>query len=249
MDKRSIVENVRRSGEIAAGVLVPRGTISGYVSPAGLGRDAAQARALLSEAGYPGGVGMPPIELLFNKDAGHDLIAQAIAKDWERELGVRIRLEQVEVKVFRERLKNADFMVSRAAWFGDYGDPTTFLNINRTGDGNNDRKYSSKEFDALLDRAEEAGSAGARMELLARAERLLVEEDLPLIPIFQYVQLYLFDATRLTGISGHARCEQQLFRVDMLGDGVGANQPLMMRKGDPNKGSFRLNAGGTEEVQ
>ncbi len=239
VDKQAVTQNIRQVGEPVASVIVPRGSLAGYQSPDGLGRDIAAARDLLTAAGYPNGKGLS-IEIIFNKDAGHDLIAQVIAKDWERELGIEVRLSQVEIKVFRERLKNADYMVSRAAWFGDYGDPTTFLNLNRTGDGNNDRKYSSAAYDALLDQAELAASTEDRLRMLADAERIIVEQDLPLIPIFQYVQLYLFDPHRTTGISSHPRMEQQIHRVDLLDDAIGTNVPLMMRRGDNTKGGFRL---------
>jgi oligopeptide transport system substrate-binding protein len=242
VNKEAIARDVRRVGEPAVSVLVPRGSIAGYESPAGLPYDPERGRALLAQAGYAGGAGLMPIEILFNKDAGHDLIAQAIAKEWERELGVSVRLEQVEVKVFRERLKNGDFMVSRAAWFGDYGDPTTFLHLNRCGDGNNDRKYCNPAYDALLAEAENAATKEQRLAMLSEAERVIVEQDLPLIPIFQYVQLYLFDPHKLTGISSHPRGEQQLFRVDVFGDGQGTDEPKVMKKGEAGAGT--LDVGG-----
>jgi hypothetical protein len=76
--------------------------------------------------------------------------------------------------------------------------------------------------------------------MLTEAERMIVEEDLPLIPIFQYVQLYLFDPHRVTGFSSHPRMEQQIHRIDMLGDGLGAEVPQVMRNGDEREGGFKL---------
>ncbi|QYU70553.1 hypothetical protein J4558_10725 [Leptolyngbya sp. 15MV] len=160
---------------------------------------------------------------MFNKDAGHDLIAQAVAKNWEQHLGVSVILQQKEIKVFREDLKNANFMTSRAGWFGDYGDPTTFLYLNRTGDGNNDRKYSNPRYDELLDQAATELDPQRRMALLAEAERIIVEEDVPMFPIFHYSQVYLFDPHRITGISSHPRQEQAMYEVDVLGDGQGTD--------------------------
>ena len=62
-------------------------------------------------------------------------------------------------------------------------DPTSFLDINRKDDGNNDRKYNSSEFESLMARADAETDRGARMGLLSQAERLIVEEDLPILPI------------------------------------------------------------------
>ncbi|MBX3385606.1 MAG: peptide ABC transporter substrate-binding protein [Phycisphaeraceae bacterium] len=224
IDKQRIVREVRGVGESVARTLIPPGSLAGYTPPQGLDFDPVAARALLAEAGYPGGRGLPTIEILFNKDGGHDLIAQSIAKDWQDYLGVNVALQMREIKVFRNDLKNQNFMVSRAGWFGDYGDPTTFLDINRANDGNNDRRYNNPDFEGLLDRANDETDPAKRMSLLQEAERILVERDLPLVPIFQYVQMYFFNPDQITGISSHPRQEQNLFLIDRLGDGKGADK-------------------------
>jgi len=240
VDKQAIVEHVRRVGEPTTATLIPRGALAGYKSPAGLTRNPDESRRLLAEAGYPRGEGLPTIEILFNKEGEHELIAQSVAKDWERELGVRVALRTKEIKVFREDLKNGDFMVSRGSWFGDYGDPTTFLDLSASDNGNNDRKYASAEFDALLARAADEADAAKRLDILAEAERMIVERDFPLLPMFHYADLYMIDPHRVTGVSSHARQEQNVYLFDVLGDGKGADEPKVMRRGDPSKGNFKL---------
>lgn len=220
VDKQSLVENIRRTGEPAASTLIPPGSIPGYHSPAGLKFDPALARTLLDEA-LAGGA-MPEVELLFNKEGGHDLIAQAISRDWKKHLGVSVRLVQKETRSFREDVKGGNFMVSRATWFGDYGDPSTFLDLNTTGNGNNDRGFSSGRYDALLDQAAKTIEPPERLALLGRAEQILLEEESPVLPLFQYVQVYLFDAHRVKGVSVHPRQEQSLDLIDIKGDGKGA---------------------------
>ena len=238
IDKRAIVNEVRRLGEAVADTLIPPGSIGGYTGPQGLknigdARNeterqaiAAQARELLAEAGFPPGF---VVELLFNTDGGHDLIAQAIAKNWQEFLGVQTSLAQKEIKIFREDLKNQQFMTARAGWYGDYGDPTTFLDINHSQDGNNDRAYSNPAFDALLADAARELDPQRRMTILAEAERILVEEDLPLVPIFIYNNVVMFDSARLTGLTPHPRSKENLFLVDVLGDGKGPDVPRPMR--------------------
>ncbi|MBX3376100.1 MAG: peptide ABC transporter substrate-binding protein [Phycisphaeraceae bacterium] len=228
IDRAAIAEQVRRRGEPEARSLIPPDSIPGYTPPKGVPFDPEAARRLLAEAGYPGGKGLPTIEILFNKDGGHDLIAQAVGKVWERELGVSVLLLQKEIKVFRDDLKTGKFMTGRAGWFGDYGDPTTFLNISRTGDGNNDRKYSNPRYDAMLDAAAAELDEERRMRILEECERLLMEEEFPMAPIFHYRQVYLFDPHRLTGISSHPRQEQTLYRCDVFGDGKGRDEPVVM---------------------
>jgi oligopeptide transport system substrate-binding protein len=231
LDKRRITEDVRGIGERIATTLIPPNSLAGYPAPAGLPFDPERARKELADAGYPGGKGFPAVEILFNRDGGHDVIAQAIAKDWSENLGVDVELAMREIKVFRNDLKNQNFMTSRAGWYGDYGDPTTFLDLNRTGDGNNDRKFSSAKFDALLDRANAEPDAAKRLQILYEAEKMIVEDELPLIPIFHYVQMSMFDPDKVSGISSHPRQEQNMYQVDILGDGKGADKPLALPPG------------------
>jgi len=238
IDKASISKEIRRLGEPTAHTLIPPGSIGGYTSPNGLPnigdattqeeRDAiiAKANALLKEANFPEDF---VVELAFNKSAGHDLIGQAIAKSWQKTLGVQTSLSQKELKIFREDLKNKQYMTARAGWFGDYGDPTTFLNINQSKDGNNDRAYNNPVFDKLLDDAAIELDPVKRMALLSEAERILIEEDLPLVPIFHYATIYMFDAKKITGLSTHPRTKQNAYLIDVLGDGIGPDQPKPMK--------------------
>lgn len=229
VDKQRIVQDIRRIGEPVASALIPPGSLGGYRSPEGLSRDPGTARRLLADAGYAvrGGPGRPfvTVELLITKDGGHDLVAQSMAKDWQAELGVEVAIDVRETSVFKADVRAQRYMISSASWFGDYGDPTTFLDLNRTGDGNNDRGYSSPRFDALLDSAEAERDSDRRTRILEHAERVLVEEDLPLIPIFHYVQMCMFDPHRITGISSHPRQEQHVYKIDVLGDGKGPDVP------------------------
>lgn len=246
IDKPSIANQIRRLGEPSAHTLIPPGSIGGYTSPKGLPNigDAAneaekqaiiaQAKALLEEADFPQDF---VVELAFNKDAGHDLIAQAVAKSWQKSLGVQTKLSQKEIKIFREDLKNKQYMTARAGWFGDYGDPTTFLDINHSKDGNNDRAYDNPKFDKLLEDAGDELDPVKRMAMLSEAERILVEEDVPLVPIFHYATIYMFDAHKLTGLSTHPRTKQNAFLIDMLGDGIGPDLPRPMNPERINTGA------------
>lgn len=243
LDRRHIADDIRRIGEPPAVTLIPPGSLPGYASPRGLEYNPDAARRLLAEAGYPGGAGFITVEILFNKDGGHDIIAQAVARDWEKNLGVHVSLQQREFMAFRTDLKQHNFMTCRAGWFGDYNDPTTFLDINRTDDGNNDRGYSSPRFDALLDGANNEADPGARLRLLEQAESLIVDDDLPLIPIYHYSQVYLFDAHRLSGISSHTRQEQCLYLIDILGDSKGSDKPLAMPAQPPKPGRSERSPG------
>ena len=125
-------------------------------------------------------------------------------------------------------------MVSRAGWFGDYGDPTTFLDLSRKEDGNNDRKYGVSphpldhydQFERLLNQAQDEADPAKRLALLGEAERILVEDDVPLVPVHHYCLVMMFDAHKISGVSPHPRQKQHIFLLDRLDDDKGSNKPL-----------------------
>ncbi len=217
IDKTQITEKVLRMGQVPVNVLVPPDSIRGYRSPAGLGMDVAQARKLLAEAGYPGGAGFPVAEILYNNESIHSLTAQVIGQMWEKNLGIHVSYRGVERGTFGEDRRTANFAIARGGWYGDYADPTTWLNLAKTGDGNNDGRYSNPRYDALLAQAAKESDPARRFAVLAEAERILVEEDFPFIPLYQYADGYIYDAKKIGGVDVNVRLLTQFKYLHRIG--------------------------------
>ncbi|MEE2972149.1 MAG: peptide ABC transporter substrate-binding protein [Planctomycetota bacterium] len=230
IDKRAISERVTRIGERPATTLVPPTSVPGYDGPAGLPFDPDRARRELDASGWvrgddgvrrdADGNPFPTIEILYSTGSpryrGNSL---ALRDMWRRELAIPVEVRGRPGKDYRERVEKGEFMVSRGGWFGDYGDPTTFLDMHKTGDSNNHRDYSNPVYDRLLEEAAVEADPARRMTLLAEAERIVVEEDFPVIPIATYRTLYMYDPTRVRGFTQHPRLEQhparwRIVRVD-----------------------------------
>jgi len=200
IDRQKIVKSVTRNNEPLAYTFVPVGSIPGYDAPveAGLRYDPQAARALLAEAGYPEGKGLPPIDLLVSlsgTSGGHKDIALVIKKSWEEQLGLPdITIEEVEFQVYIEQSKQGNFTVRRAGWYGDYRDPTTWLDMLRKEDSNNDSGYDNPAYDKLLADAAVEADAAVRMQKLRDAEALLLHEA-PIVPLYYYVETSVYDPT------------------------------------------------------
>ncbi|MEO1235267.1 MAG: peptide ABC transporter substrate-binding protein [Planctomycetota bacterium] len=201
VDRQTLVDNVTQLGQPVAKTFVPPAAIPGYDAPvdAGVSFDPEAARQLLADAGYPSGQGLSGLTLLINEGGGHEDPAQFIRKAWETHLGVSVQIESVERITFSDRLKTGGFQVARAGWFGDYRDPTTFHDKFRSNNNNNDGLYQNPAYDRLLERAEAELDPAARMALLAEAEALMLAEQ-PLMPLYHYTNLELFDPGRVTGL-------------------------------------------------
>lgn len=228
VDKQALSDRVIRTGERVAGSLVPPGSIENYDPPAGLPFDPVRAREELAAAGWSdrdgdgrvedaAGKPFPTVDLLYSTSGQRyrDLTI-ALASMWRRTLGVPVDLRGKDTKAFKDDLIAGNFMIGRGGWYGDFEDPTTFLDLSRSTDGNNDRKYASAEYDALLDRAAAERDPTARLAILREAETLLVERDLPILPLTHFATVYLYDPTRVRGLTRHPRLEQKLGRVRVL---------------------------------
>ena len=224
-DRELLVERVTRLREPTAASFIPPGVIPDYEVPEGLAFDPEAARRELAAAGWADrdgdgvvedadGTPFPTIDLLYSTGSSRwrDLCL-ALESMWEPTLGVEIAPRGQEQRYYREDLRGGNFMIARGGWFGDFLDPTTFLDLCRTGDGNNLRGYSSARVDALLAEADEERDPERRFALLEEAERIVVEEDCPVLPICRFVTVYMYEPGRLRGLTRHAMLDQDLARL------------------------------------
>jgi oligopeptide transport system substrate-binding protein len=189
IDRESIVTNVLRGGQFPAYSLTPPNT-AGYTPRAKIPRDLNLARKLLADAGYPGGKGLPPIEILYNTQEDHKRIAEALQQMWKQNLGVDARLLNEEWKVYLDSVHSQNYQVARQGWIGDYPDPNTFLDMWVTDGGNNETGWSNPEYDRLIKEAARTVDPAQRLEVFQKAEAILMDE-VPIIPIYVYTRVFL----------------------------------------------------------
>ncbi|MFQ5748945.1 MAG: peptide ABC transporter substrate-binding protein, partial [Planctomycetota bacterium] len=201
VDRRALAAALG-AGQPPAGSFTPP-WIEGYAPPHAAGFDPPAARALLAAAGFPEGKGLRPLELLFNSSAAHREVAEVLQEQWSRNLGLRTRLSNQEWKVFLDSQRRLDYDLSRSSWIGDYQDPSTFLDIFRSEDGNNRTGWKDARYDRLLGDAEASEDPAARADLFRQAEEHLLEAA-PLLPLFHYQSLELV-SERVAGLTRNLR--------------------------------------------
>jgi oligopeptide transport system substrate-binding protein len=186
IDRRQIVDRVSKGGQLPAGCLTPPGT-AGFTATSSVPHDPDGARRMLAEAGFPGGAGFPPFEILFNTHEGHRQIAEAIQQMWRIELGLNARLYNQEAKVYSATMRSLDYQVARFAWVGDYLDPSTFLDIMTSDSGNNQTGWKNAEYDRLIAVTRSTADQTLRAQAFQRCEEILADE-VPIAPIYFYVR-------------------------------------------------------------
>ena len=203
VDKALLTEKVTQAGEPVADAFVPPGT-AGYEPPPGTARDPEAARKLLAEAGFPGGAGFPVVRYLYtSKSETDEKIAVELQAMFKRELGISVLLAKQEWAVYLNSLSALDFDFCRSSWVGDYKDPNTFLDMFLTGGGNNNCGWSNKRYDELIALAASEPDRARRFAHFREAESILVRDEMPVCPLFNYVVIMFFDGARLGGVAGN----------------------------------------------
>ncbi|HRJ72797.1 MAG TPA: peptide ABC transporter substrate-binding protein [Terrimicrobiaceae bacterium] len=210
VDRQRIVEKITRAGETpAVQGFVPPG-IAGYVSPEGLPYDPEGARRLLAEAGYPGGQGFPFVTYLFDDKRSNEAIAVELQDMWQSELGVSVNLARQEWKVYLNSLNGLDYDIARSSWVGDYPDPNTFLDMFLTGGGNNRTGWSDPHYEQFIADAARETDPARRFAILQEAENLLINQAVPICPIYFYVGIQLYNPDKIGGIEPNVLDEHPL---------------------------------------
>ncbi|QAS51398.1 peptide ABC transporter substrate-binding protein [Halobacillus litoralis] len=202
VDRQSMVDVILNNGSIPAGGYMP----ANFVNHPETGEDfrdingslvtdsVAKAQEHWKKAKEELGIETAELRYL----GGDTEVAQnldAFIKDQLEQLeGLSIKVESVPFKVRLERDSNMDYDIENYGWGPDYIDPNTFLNLWVTDGGNNKTGYSSEKYDSLIKKAgtELAQKPGERFETFLEAEKLLIQEDAVIAPLYQRAKAQLW---------------------------------------------------------
>lgn len=132
-----------------------------------------------------------PIKLMYiNSDRNH-LIAQAIQRNWEDNLKIKIKLETLEPKIFFDKLYSSSYNIAIGSWIADFNDPLNFLEIFKfKNNGTNNTFWENEEYIELLNQASKCTNAKEKKEIIEKAQNILCEE-IPIIPIYYLNMCFL----------------------------------------------------------
>ncbi len=196
IDRNSLVRDVVRGAGRPAASFTPPGAGYSVEVPAAWNRrvQAEQARRLLAEAGYPEGRGFPTLEIMTTSRDVQRVMAETIQAMWLKELGIHVEIRACEWTAYKAAQQNGEYDISSSSWSGDFLDPATFVELWRSGGGNNCTGWGSAECDAALAAARNCGSAEERRAHLCRAELSMLEAQ-PVIPLYWSERTYLKSPT------------------------------------------------------
>jgi oligopeptide transport system substrate-binding protein len=182
IDRQQIVQMLA-GGQVPLTSWIPTGMF-GYEAERGLSFNPEKARELLKQAGYDDPLKVPKIEIRFNTNEDHARIAENIQAQLKKNLGIAIELKNEEWKVFLNTLKTDPPQVFRFGWQGDFPDPDNFLNLMVSHSDNNHTKWKNLRFDELVAKGAGTLDREERKKIYSEAQKILVEEDVPVVPLY-----------------------------------------------------------------
>lgn len=204
VNKEEIVNTVHQGVPQVAQGIVPPGVPAHNANLKGLEYNPEKARQLLASAGYPNGQGFPPLKLSFRASV-EDIrnTAVSVAADLEKNLGIKVELDETEWTTFLARRARGELPFSFLRWAADYLDPQNFLStMLRTGAPQNSIGYSNPEFDRLCDQADLMQDPEQRWATYQKAEAVAVD-DAAWVPFYFQRDVELWNP-KLRGIEESA---------------------------------------------
>lgn len=189
IDRAALAASVLQGSRAPATALTPPQT-GGYTAKASVGHDVAEAKRLLAAAGFPDGKGFPVIDIQCRNDEIMPRLAEALQAMWQRELGIRTTISQLEQKTWIQNQQNLNYGISTAAWTADFPDPVTFLGLFTANSAYNWTGWKNPAYEKLMDSAGTTADAARRYAILQDAEALLLQEA-PVAPLYSGAQTYL----------------------------------------------------------
>lgn len=144
--------------------------------------DVAAAKKLLSDAGYPGGKGLPSLKIIFNSGAGHEKEVQYIQSDLKA-IGIKTTTETYESAQYASALSGTNFDMARDGWTADYPIADNFMNpIFNSKSPDNHSHFFSPTLDAAIKLARQTTNDAARADMYAKMQSE-VGNVAPVVPI------------------------------------------------------------------
>jgi oligopeptide transport system substrate-binding protein len=161
-----------------------------------------KSRALLAEAGYPNGKGLPEITLTTTSSY---LDLCEYIQNQLNEIGFKIKIDVNPPATLREVIAKSKVAFFRGSWIADYPDAENYLSLfyspNFAPKGPNYTHFSNSEFDQLYLKARDEVNDSIRFELYRQMDRILIDEA-PMVVLY-YDQVLRFTQKNIEGLGSN----------------------------------------------
>ncbi len=178
LDKDKLVSLVFQGTVAKANGIVPPGIEGFNDALTSSGFDPAKARELIKQSKYGDVSKLPPITLTTGGEGGAASgWLQAAVYQWRENLGIDVKIRQLEPERFFYSLKEEKDDMFDLGWIADYPHQQDFLEVLfRGGSDINYGEYRNPEVDVLLDKAGVEPDKNRSIALYRQAEQKLIDD-------------------------------------------------------------------------
>lgn len=168
-----------------------------------------KAKAMLAEAGFPNGQGLPPIKLSIRIGSEEDERAAVIIQDALKQIGANVTIEKLAFATFNEQEQKRNLQLFIDQWISWVNDPYYHLSWIYTSDSPTIyTNYSNPEVDQLVKKYTLwAGDQQERDDASKKIQQLIVD-DVPII----YLAALNFNIATRANVSGYVYYNDELNR-------------------------------------
>lgn len=191
IDRRKMMLYLRNSIGLPA--------VNGFVPPGlpsfdadlvkGYDYDPVKAAALLKEAGFENGKGLPVIKLLTIPIYGN--LASYIANELQQ-IGIPLQVEVIQKSLLMQQTSKQQAPFFRASWIADYPDAENYLSVfyGKNPAPPNYTRFHNATYDRLYERSMAELDESRRYELYREMDKIIIEEA-PIVPLWYDEALHL----------------------------------------------------------
>jgi ABC-type oligopeptide transport system substrate-binding subunit len=195
VDRVGTVELLDTANIPANGWIPP--TLEGYVKGNGMVKaliaDMAKNDAVLKkETG--------PIIAAYSTNAVNGVVMEKLQNDVQKKLGVTLSLSTMDWKAYVSAIRTDTPNLYRFQRGAAFMDPIWHLASFTSEDPNNPTGWKNAEYDNLVEKISTTPSGPARVKLIAAAEKILVQDEAIVIPVYYPLVSHLV-ASRVTGFA------------------------------------------------
>ncbi|PON19905.1 hypothetical protein C2W62_00385 [Candidatus Entotheonella serta] len=195
IDRSYLVHDLRKGRFSEAQGFLPQGMLAHNPDLLGYAYDVDKAQQLLAEAGYPGGHGMPRLELWSPAKKSATAVNEHEAiKDNLAAIGISLDLRTMDTwKQYKREILDGKRpgILFRTGWYHNFPDPDDILYpLFYSKSAYNRGQYHNSEVDRLLEMARSEVDSSKRLVLYRKAEKLIME-DAPTVNLVHYKFEYL----------------------------------------------------------
>jgi oligopeptide transport system substrate-binding protein len=206
-DRKYLAETLLNNTRIAGTTFIGRGFPGSAPgkdflseSPVLVDYNVTEAKNLLARAGYPNGQGFPVLEIPYPTNPDNTTVLEYLQSIWKENLGINVTLTPLEAATMTPLRDEGKFDLTTQNWGADYFDVSNMLSIFAPGNLINAGRYENPAFTEAYNKSLHTVDNAERIRLLHEAERILIQQDAGIIPLFYLVQPFVFRDETVTNV-------------------------------------------------